>query len=42
MGDLVDVDYDRIRLWTFARIAVDPPDDRSYEDWMGIAGATAP
>jgi len=42
MGDLVDVDYDRIRLWTFARIAVDPPDDWSNEDWVAMTGAVAP
>ena len=41
MGDLLDVDCDRIRLWTFARIAVDPPDDWSYEDWIAITRATA-
>ena len=42
MGDLLDVDYERIRLWTFARIAVDPPDDWSYEDCIAITRATAP
>ena len=42
MGDLLDVDHGRIRLWTFARVAVDPPDDRSYEDWIAITRATAP
>jgi len=42
MGDLLDVDYARIRLWTFARIAVDPPDDWSYEDCIAITRATAP
>jgi streptomycin 6-kinase len=42
MGDLLDVDYERIRLWTFARIAVDPPDDWSYEDCIAITRTTAP
>jgi len=42
MGGLLDVDRERIRLWTFARIAVDPPDDWSNEDWVAITRATAP
>jgi len=42
MGDLLDVDCERIRLWLFARVAVDPPDDWSYEDWIAITRATAP
>ena len=42
MGDLLDVDHDRIQLWTFARIAVDPPDDWSNEDWVAMSRAMAP
>ena len=42
MGDLLDVDRGRIRLWTFARIAVDPPDDWSHKDWVAITRAAAP
>ena len=42
MGDLLEVDHDRIRLWIFARIATDPPDDWSDEDWRAITRATAP
>jgi streptomycin 6-kinase len=42
MGYLLDVDHGRIRLWTFARVAVDPPADWSYEDWIAITRATAP
>jgi len=42
MGDLAGVDHERIRLWTFARVAVDPPDDWSNEDWKAVARATAP
>jgi streptomycin 6-kinase len=41
MGDLLGVDYERIRLWTFARAAADPPDDWSNEAWTAIARATA-
>jgi streptomycin 6-kinase len=42
MGYLLDVDHGRIRLWTFARVAVDPPADWSYEDWIAITRATDP
>ena len=42
MGDLAGVDHERIRFWFFARVAVDPPDDWSYEDWIAITRATAP
>jgi len=42
MGDLAGVDHERIRFWTFARVAVDPPDDWNNEDWMAITRATAP
>ncbi len=42
MGDLLDVDHDRIRWWTFARIAVDPPDDWNNEDWVAMTRALAP
>jgi streptomycin 6-kinase len=42
MGDLAGADQERIRLWTFARVAVDPPGDWSNEDWMGVARAMAP
>jgi len=42
MGDLVEIGHERIRLWTFARVAVDPPDDWSNEEWKAIASAIAP
>jgi len=42
MGDLLEVAHERVRLWTFARVAVDPPDDWSYEDWIAVTRATAP
>ena len=42
MGDLAGIDPGRIRLWIFARVAVDPPDDWSNEDWKAIVRATAP
>ncbi len=42
MGDRLDVDRERIRLWTFARIVVDPPDEWSYDDWIAVTRATAP
>jgi streptomycin 6-kinase len=42
MGDLAGVDHERIKMWTFARVAVDAPDDWSYEDRIAITGATAP
>jgi hypothetical protein len=34
MADLCEVDYDRLRLWTFARLAAEPrsnwDDDSTY------------
>ena len=42
IGALSGVEQERIRLWTFARVAVDPPDGWSNEDWMAITRATAP
>ena len=42
MGDLAGVDHERIKMWTFARVAVDAPDDWSYEDRIAITRATAP
>ncbi len=42
MGDLLAVDPERIKLWTFARAAAEPRDDWSNEDLIAIARATAP
>lgn len=42
LADLLEVDYDRIRLWTFARAAAEPRDDWKNEDLQAIARALAP
>jgi streptomycin 6-kinase len=42
MADLLGLDHERIRLWTFARAAAEPRDDWSNESWIAIARATAP
>jgi len=42
MGDLLEVDHERVRLWTFARVATSPPRDWSNEDWTAVTRATAP
>ena len=42
MADLLGVDYERIRLWTFARAAAEPRDDWDDEGRKAIARATAP
>ncbi|TAM81905.1 MAG: hydroxyurea phosphotransferase [Acidobacteria bacterium] len=39
---LLGVDYDRVRLWTFARAAAEPRDDWENEALLAIASATAP
>lgn len=41
IADLLGVDPERVRLWTFARAAAEPRDDWSNEGWMVIARATA-
>jgi len=41
-ADLLEVDYERIRLWTFARAAAEPRDDWSNGDWVALARAIAP
>jgi len=40
-ADLLGVDYERVRLWTFARAAAQPRDDWSH-DSMELARAVAP
>jgi streptomycin 6-kinase len=40
-ADLLDVDHERVRLWTFARAAADPRDDWD-DDLMALARAIAP
>ena len=42
LADLLEVDRERVRLWTFARVAADPRDDWANRDWMAIARALAP
>ena len=40
-SDLLGVDYERVRLWTFARAAAEPRDDWN-SDWFTLARALAP
>ena len=42
MGDLLGVDHERIRLWTFARAAAEPRDDWNDGELLEIARATSP
>lgn len=42
MGDLLDVDHERVRLWTFARAAAEPRDDWRDEEMLAIARAITP
>jgi streptomycin 6-kinase len=41
-ADLLEVDRERVRLWTFARAAAEPRDDWTDAGRMAIAKATAP
>ena len=42
VADLLAVDPERVRLWTFARAAAEPRDDWRNDDSMEIARAIAP
>jgi streptomycin 6-kinase len=42
LADLLGVDYERLRLWTFARAAAEPREDWSNREWMDLARAIAP
>jgi hypothetical protein len=42
LADLAEVDFERLRLWTFARAAADPREDWTNPIWMDIARALAP
>jgi streptomycin 6-kinase len=42
MADLLDVDHERVRLWTFARAAAEPREDWTNDDVIEIARAIAP
>ncbi|MGA8597950.1 MAG: aminoglycoside phosphotransferase family protein [Bryobacteraceae bacterium] len=41
LADLADVDYDRVRLWTFARLAADPCREWKNDDSPQIARSIA-
>jgi streptomycin 6-kinase len=41
IADLVGIDHERIRLWTFARAAAEPREDWNDDGWIEIARATA-
>jgi streptomycin 6-kinase len=41
-SDLLEVDHERVRLWTFARAAAGPRDDWMDDDWWLLARALAP
>jgi streptomycin 6-kinase len=42
VADLLGVDRERVRLWTFARAAAEPRDDRRDGDLMALARTIAP
>ena len=42
IADLLGVDSERVRLWTFARAAAEPRDDWSHDDSIALAKALAP
>ncbi|HEY5331434.1 MAG TPA: hypothetical protein VIJ79_16245 [Acidobacteriaceae bacterium] len=42
LADLAEVDFERLRLWTFARAAADPREDWANPIWMDIARGLAP
>ncbi len=41
-AELLGVDYERVRLWTFARAAAEPRDDWNNGEWVAFARAIAP
>ena len=41
-ADLLGVDYDRVRLWMFARAAAEPRNDWNDDPWTNLARAIAP
>jgi streptomycin 6-kinase len=41
-ADLAELEYERVRLWTFARAAAEPRDDWSDGNLMSLARAIAP
>jgi streptomycin 6-kinase len=42
LADLLGVDYERLRLWTFARAAAEPHDDWGNQSRLELARAIAP
>ena len=42
LADLLGVDRERVRLWTFARAAAEPRDDWRHDDSVALAKAIAP
>ena len=42
LADLLGVDNERLRLWTFASAAAEPREDWSNREWMDLARAIAP
>jgi len=42
LADLLGVDRERVRLWTFARAAAEPRDDWRHDDSVALARAIAP
>ena len=42
LADLLGVEYERLRLWTFARAVAEPREDWSNCEWMALARAIAP
>ncbi len=38
-SELLDLDYERVRLWTFARVAVQAGNGRQSERWIQLARA---
>ncbi len=41
-ADLAELEYERVRLWTFARAAAEPRDDWSNDNLISLARAIAP
>lgn len=42
LSDLLGMDFERVRLWMFARAAAEPRDDWTDDEWMAIARTLAP
>ena len=41
LADLLGIDHEHLRLWTFARAAAEPRDNWSNDDWFELACAVA-